>query len=354
MEIKQVTTVKDLNDFISFPKALYQNDPNYVCENHDLTFKRLFKNVLKLKTYNAIMAVNNGIILGRVLYQFQYLLKKGKVCFFSHLHLENDYNVFKMLFDHIKKEMRLLGVKCLAGPYFGMGEAQYNGVLTYGFDYPPMYLSPYNSEYMEEFFNRLGFASVTSFSVYYLNPKSVRKTLVQSIASKMERRYSLTIKTCQEVKKEKTDLKAFCDESFVFSPENPVFEKRNPLHDDNNDLFVGIYDKETNAMLGIVNGNYDLNEVFYKKKGKGKLKVNRFKLSMIKGVKLNYLAVNKKYLNTDLAAYLYLKTFAVLNERGIRRIEIGPVLKENQAWLDVLNKVGAEICHTYTIYQKTI
>ena len=82
--IYQVTTKKDVSDFVYFVQDLYKGDPYYVYPIFYVQKQEMKKYVIKEKTYKALLFKQGGQVQGRVLFTYDYSKKQNKkVCYFS-------------------------------------------------------------------------------------------------------------------------------------------------------------------------------------------------------------------------------------------------------------------------------
>jgi hypothetical protein len=163
MQIIEVKTPKDKEEFIEFPKRLYSGDPNWVCmldseleatfdpkENHS------FKNG---EASRWILKDENGKTIGRIAAFFDrvrssvYNQPTGGIGFFEVI--ENSEAAFN-LFDTGKKWLASHGMEAMDGP-INFGENDNNwGLLVDGF-IQQGYGMPYHKKYYREFFESYGF-----------------------------------------------------------------------------------------------------------------------------------------------------------------------------------------------------
>lgn len=163
MQIIEVKTPKDKEEFIDFPKRLYSGDPNWVCmldSELEATFdpkkNHSFKNG---EASRWILKDENGKTIGRIAAFFDrvrssvYSQPTGGIGFFEVI--ENNEAAFK-LFDTAKKWLASHGMEAMDGP-INFGENDNNwGLLVDGF-VQQGYGMPYHKKYYREFFESYGF-----------------------------------------------------------------------------------------------------------------------------------------------------------------------------------------------------
>ena len=170
--IKEVTTKKELRDFVHFPNALYKDNPYYVpqIESMDRDTLTPSKNhafeVCEGKYWLAYDA--NGKIVGRVagIINHRYNEKVGeKICRFGWIDFVDDRDVSAALMHAVETYARENGMNFMNGP-IGFLEFDAAGVLVEGFDQLPTAYGKYNSPYYEKHLLDLGYAKDVDFVEY--------------------------------------------------------------------------------------------------------------------------------------------------------------------------------------------
>ncbi len=162
MEIKEVTTKKDRQDFLNAAREIYRNDPIWVCpldqdieavfdprQNSFHAHGRITRWVLK----------DNGKLIGRVAAfvddQKAWLQQPptGGMGFFECI---NSYEAAVLLFEQCVAWLKEQGMGAMDGPInFGENDTFW-GLLVEGFTHPSFGMA-YNPPYYYEFFTRFGF-----------------------------------------------------------------------------------------------------------------------------------------------------------------------------------------------------
>ena len=170
--IKEVTTKKELRDFVHFPNALYKGNPYYVqqIESMDRDTLTPSKNhafeVCEGKYWLAYDA--NGKIVGRVagIINHRYNEKVGeKICRFGWIDFVDDSDVSAALMHTVEAYARENGKKVMNGP-IGFLEFDAAGVLVEGFDQLPTAYGKYNAPYYEKHLLDLGYVKDVDFVEY--------------------------------------------------------------------------------------------------------------------------------------------------------------------------------------------
>ncbi|MGE5107824.1 MAG: GNAT family N-acetyltransferase [Sphingobacteriales bacterium] len=163
MNIVEVTNSSTAQQFIDLPRALYKNDPNWICPL-DNDIKAIFNP--SLNNYHNhgvctrwILKDDNGKLIGRIAAfinnEKAYKNDKptGCVGFFECI---NNKGAAFLLFDTAKSWLKDKGMQAMEGPVnFGEND-KYWGLLIEGFKPPSMGMN-YNPPYYIDFFESYGF-----------------------------------------------------------------------------------------------------------------------------------------------------------------------------------------------------
>ena len=133
-------------EFLKFPKILYDGDPFYTTKSEDISAcKKLFI----VKKGDKILA-RAGLI---------YANNRAQIGFFE---AENNINAVKFLFDEIKNHALQNGHNYLIGPINGSTWKKYR--VTLPSNNPPFLLDNYNKPYYAELFEQCGFETIANYT----------------------------------------------------------------------------------------------------------------------------------------------------------------------------------------------
>ncbi len=160
--IHEVTSKKELKQFILFPFSLYKNNPYWVppiikdeMEGFDKKNNPVFENA----DARFFVAKKEGVIVGRVAaiinwYEVhQQGLKKMRFGWFDVI---DDIDVSKALLEQVKKIGLENELRYVEGP-LGFSNLDKVGVLTYGFDHIGTMITWYNHPYYKDHLEQLGY-----------------------------------------------------------------------------------------------------------------------------------------------------------------------------------------------------
>ncbi len=185
MQLIEVRTTEDKNEFISLPKQLYKNDPFWVCQL-DSVIESVF-DPNKNNTFNHgeasrwILKDDKNITIGRIASFVDNVRSEannqltGGMGFFEVI--ESKEAAFA-LFDIAKKWLSERGMEAMDGP-INFGENDNNwGLLVEGF-MQQGYGMPYNKQYYRAFFEEYGFKNYFEQYSYHRVIRGKENEIVQ-------------------------------------------------------------------------------------------------------------------------------------------------------------------------------
>ena len=174
IQIKEITTKKELRAFVHFSNQLYKDNPFYVpqIESMDCDTLSPEKNhafeVCESKYWLAYG--KKGEVVGRVagVINRKYNEKSGeRVCRFGWIDFIDDSEVSRALMDTVERYAKEKGMDKMCGP-MGFLEFDVSGVLVEGFDKLPTAYGKYNAPYYEKHLTDLGYTKDADFVEYFI------------------------------------------------------------------------------------------------------------------------------------------------------------------------------------------
>lgn len=179
IKVKEVTTKKELREFVHFPNELYKDNPYYVpqIESMDCDTLTPSKNhafeVCEGKYWLAYD--DKGKIVGRVagIVNHRYNEKVGeKICRFGWIDFIDNRDVSEALMNTVETYAREKGMELVCGP-MGFLEFDAAGVLVDGFDRLPTAYGKYNDPYYEYHLWSMGYRKDVDFVEYLIKVPDV-------------------------------------------------------------------------------------------------------------------------------------------------------------------------------------
>lgn len=370
MEIREVSSKKDLKRFITFPHQLYKNDENYVPTLNILTKRMLSKNnpFLKHSEIALFLAIDKNVVVGRIVAIFNkthldtYHDRSG---FFGLFDSIDDISVAKILFETCEQWLNKKGVTRIIGPT-NLTTNDSCGFLLEGFHAPPMVLMPYNKEYYNRLAMHSGYAKLIdlfsynfdenfSFDRYrHIYEKGIERVrnngiIVRNISNK-------TFK--KDIERLRNVYNSANNKNWGFMPlnEEEFNEMANDLKITPWDLTL-IVEKEED-IIGFLIALPDLNQVFkYVKNGKlfpSGLFQFLLRKKTVSAARILILGVLEEYRDAGIDFVMYKRIKEALDKRNIFNVEACYVLENNGQMNSILNKLSDGIIKKYRIYEKRI
>lgn len=170
VQIRPVTTSRELSDFVKFPFRLYRGDPNWVpplisdrlkhFSSHNPFFEhaqaQLFRAVRDGHTVGTIAAIAD---------ENHVTTWNESVGFFGALECIEDYDVAASLFTAARDWLAAHGRDVMRGP-MDLNVNDESGLLIHGFDGPPVIMMIYNKTYYPGYLERYGFFKAKDVYAY--------------------------------------------------------------------------------------------------------------------------------------------------------------------------------------------
>lgn len=355
LEVKEVQTEKDLDNFVKFPFTLYKNDPYWVpsiIQNEKQSFHPS-NDIFKEVTAHFYLAYRDNKVVGRIATIINWeevnSLKKKKVRF-GWFDFIDDLEVAKALLqkaEDLAKEHQLSYVE---GP-MGFSNMDKAGMLTEGFDYLPTMIGLYNYAYYPKHLTNLGYRPEASWVEYMMDIDNLGKvndmTRIGQIIEKRFKVRAMKFKNSKELVNHADELfdllnKTYADlQSFVpISADQVEHYKKKYLkfiHPD----FVVCIENEEKKMVAFAITMPSFSKAYQKTKGRlfpfgwwhllqAQRKNNHAEFYLI--------GIDPAYQSKGLHALIFRDLYRNFQARGIKTMETNPLLEENikvqQLWKD--------------------
>ncbi len=370
--IRQAQFPKDLRTFIDLPHHLYAGDPNYVPELYltmkemlDLKKYPLFKHTkadffLAMKgdkTVGRVVAFNNG----------NYTRFSGEnVGFFGFFDCVEDEAVAGKLIEAVAEWGKQEGLQAMIGP-LNYTVSDSCGILTEGFDMPPMIGMPYNKPYYAALFEKHGCTKQTDLVAYKVPSTLFPENLQRHarIAERQLEKEGIVIRPFNMKQFEKdTQLfhqaynKAFARNwGFVpLSYQEFRYQAEGLKKIADTDLVL--LAEHQGEVVGFICGIPNLNEVLIKMpKGRlfpfGVFKYLYHKRN-IHTVRVTIMGVVETFRNKGIDVALYKQVFDAAHRKGIHWAEASYVMEDNTVMHRIMKMTGAHVYKRYRIYVKKV
>lgn len=372
ISIVPVTGKKLLSKFVDFPHKLYANDPNYVPElfiaQRDLLTpgKHPFHEHSVIKMF---LAYDGKIIKGRIaaiLNNNHNEFNKTKEGFFGFFDCENNKETSSQLFASAINWLKEQSVNNVIGPVNPTTNDPV-GLLTDGFDTPPMAMMPYNKLYYAALIEDYDFVKKVDLLAYYLDTKTtderpvrLHEALIQRLAKR-----NIVIRTInmKDFKNEAVKLRevynAAWDHNMGFVPMtehefNYLAKDLKMILDPGFCLIAEHEGKVVGFGLGIP----DINQLLIKIKKGRLLPTGIFKLLLgqkkINQLRILALGVIEGYKKLGIEACFYASIIERARNKNIKGGEASWVLEDNFLMNKGIQDMAGKVYKTYRLYEKSI
>jgi hypothetical protein len=371
MHLIEVTTKKQLKEFIYLPEKLYADYPNFVpplfLDEENFHDPRQNVSLIENETI-LFLASQDGKIMGRVMgiIHAAYNAQHGeKTARFYKLDFVNDRNVADLLLKGIEAWAISKGMTNMIGPY-GFSDKDPQGFQIEGFDYLPVISTPTNPRYLPTILEELGFVKKVDCVSY--------KILVDEKLQDVFKKVFLRISQNKNLKllefKSKASIKPYIipvfrlmneaySNIFGFVPMTEDEMKKFaaqylPIMDPS---FIKVVVDATGEVLAFAVSVPDMSPGFQKANGRllpfGFLHIL---LSQWKSTQLDLLlgAIKSEFRRTGLIALLAYPLVCAMIKRKIRVVDSHLILEDNVPMRSVCEIAGGTVYKRFRVFEKNI
>lgn len=358
LTIKEVTTRRELKQFVQFPNELYKDHPYYTPAlffDEMNAFNPKHNPSLEHCKFINYLAYRNGKVVGRISGIINPIANERWNCLkvrFGWFDFIDDYEVSKALLDAVAAWGKSQGMTTMNGPV-GFTDLDHQGLLLEGYDYIAPMASLYNYPYYVEHFNRYELtkeADWIEFQVFI--PEQVPEKM-ERIAKIVMDRYKVRvdkIKNARELK-QKYGMEYFdvIDAAYqkLYNVQ-PLTDRQKRYYSEMffpilNFDFITVVVNEKDEIVGVGVGMPDISKVLQETRGK-MLPFGWFKLlKALKAKKMDVfnlllIAVRPDYQDKGINSLFFYDQVPYFNQYGIKYAETTAILEDN--WKSMANFVS--------------
>jgi len=372
IDIKEVTTRRDLKKFIYLPEKIHAGHQNWVPPIYYDEWKYFDPEKNKAFAYCdtvMLLALRGKKVVGRIMSIInsrynQY--KKEKTARFGYLETEEDEEVVQALLGFVEDWARKKGMNMIVGPY-GFSDQDPEGFLIEGFEHRATIATYYNFEWMPPMVEKMGYSKDVDYFVYKLDVPKEFPDFYKRIYERIQRKGNFEI---VEFRKKK-ELKPWI---------NPVLHLMNecysgsdiygytPLDEEEmadlakrylpviDPRFVKVV-KKGDEIVAFIIGMPDMTEGIQKARGRlfpfGFVKILRAakktrQLDLLLG------AIKEKYRGRGLDVLMGVKMILSAHEAGLEMMDTHHEMETNVRVRAEMEKMGGKIYKKFRIYQKQL
>ena len=372
IEIRQVRNKKEKKQFITFAWQIYRKDPeldrNWVPPVIDDYMKTLDTAAFPLYDHADLAlftAWKDGVMAGTIAAienRRHNDFHADKVGFWGFFECVNDQSVANALFDAAGGWLKKKGLNAMRGPISPSMNDQC-GMLTKGYDSPPVFLMLYNPPYYNDLVLNYGHHIAQELLAWYIDQKAIDIERLRRISEHVKKREGLTVRIMNmkdfdgEIERIREIYNKAWEKNWGFVPmTNMEFDflakSLKPLANPNYIYFVEDRNKRT---VGFSLSLPDVNQALKHVNGNpfsplGLLKYLWYsrKISMVRTITMGVLPEYRNkgvdsILNTEIADYG--------GRHGVFSAEMSWVLKANEAMSKLAKVIGGTPYKEYVIYE---
>lgn len=346
--IKEVSSKKELHEFVCFPFKLYKNHPFWVgpiineeLEVLDKGLNPVFKNAVS----RYFLAYKNDRIVGRIAAIINWIevkkVKKSKIRF-GWFDVEDDLNITRQLLDKVIEFGKENDLDHIEGPV-GFSNMDKAGMLIYGFDELNTMITLYNYPYYSKHLESLGYKKLAQWVEYEIKISSFEDSpeKIRRFSKLILDRYSLKILNF----KSNTEILPYVDQMFdllgktydklqTFVPIQPhqiKYYKEKYFNYIHPDFIKCAVDKDNNLVAFLITMP-SFSKALKKINGRlfpfGFLRI-LWAQKFVNKVSLYLIGVRPDYQNKGVTAIIMNELQKTFNKYNVKVVETNPELEEN-------------------------
>jgi len=366
VHLQVVTERGQLRQFLALPQRLYATDPAWIAPLDFMERERFSpkNHFFEHARWRAWVACRDGRPVGRITAQIDEL-EREPVGYFGMIEGEDDPAVFASLFRAAEDWLRSEGMDRVRGP-LNLHINEEVGLLVEGFSTPPFVLMGHARPYYGPAVEAQGYQAARDLLAYHIRPDFEAPRVMIKLAERVSDRVRVRPLRRKQVLEDAAVMRdifndAWCDNwGFVPLAEEDWLDTVNTLTKLMPDDYIQIaeYDGEPVAFIVALP---NLNEAARDLNGKllpfGWLKLLwRLFVRHPKTARVPLMGVRREYQHSRLGPTLaFVVIDAVrqaLHARGVRDVEMGWILEDNDGMRNIIETIGGEAYKRYRVYEK--
>jgi len=371
IEIRTVTSKKELMQFIKLPWKIYKDDPHWVpplIMDRKKILNKEKNPFFQHAEMDMFLAIKEGEPVGRIAAitnENHNKFHEDNLGFFGFFESIDDLQVSTALFDKVDEWLKEKGKDGVIGP-FNPSTNDEVGLLINGFDSPPYVMMCHNPPYYESLVEKAGYEKAKDLNAWFLDIRGMElPEKIKRVANASVKKYGLTIRNIKlkNINKEIHNIRAVYNDSwsrnwgFVPFTDAEIEHLAADLKQIAIEEFVTLAfkgDRPIGFLLTLPN----INEILINNKSGRLFPTGLFKLmtgiKKIKTVRTITLGVVKDFQHLGLGTILYTDLIGRAQRMGLIGGEMSWVLEDNEAMNRPIQLMGSKKYKTYRAYQKKL
>ena len=370
--LEPLESKSQLADFLALPHRLYASDPAWIAPlNFEQKQRFSEKNhFFQHARWRGWVARRGSTIVGRITAQVDELHQQQHgdgLGYFGMIEADQDPEVFEALFSAAEDWLREQGMRHVRGPY-NLHVNEELGLLVDGFKTPPFVLMGHGRPYYGEMVEAQGYEGVKDLLAYHIRPDFEAPRVMTRLAERVSDRASVRSLNRDELMQDANVMREIFNDAwqnnwgFVPLHEASWLDTVKTLTALMPDDYIQIaeYDGEPVAFIvALPNLNEaarDLNGRLFPF-GWARL-LWRLKISHPSTARVPLMGVRQEFQHSRLGPTLaFMVIDAVrkaLHQRGVRDVEMGWILEDNEGMRNIIETIGGQAYKTYRMYEKAL
>lgn len=370
--IESVGEARVFRDFIALPHLVYASDPHWVAPLEFLQRERFSpkNHFFEHARWQGWVAYRDGRPVGRITAQVDDMhlqLHQDKMGYFGMIEALDDPQVFQALLHNAECWLREQGMEQVRGP-LNLHVNEEVGLLVEGFETPPYFMMGHGRPYYGPQLEQLSYAGAMDLLAYHVHPDFEAPRVMTRLAQRVSDKVRVRSLCRKELLRDtRIMLDIFNDAwannwGFVPLAESDFLETVKTLTLLMPEDYIQIAEYEGQAVAFIV-ALPNLNEAARDLKGRllpfGWARLLwRLKVRHPKTARIPLMGVRSEFQHSRLGPTLaFVVIDAVrreLHQRGVRQVEMGWILEDNDGMRNIIESIGGVAYKRYRVYEKAL
>lgn len=372
ISLEEITQAKVKRDFLALPHRIYAADPAWIAPLDFMKREQLSpaNHFFDHARWRGWVAYRDGRPVGRITAQIDemHLEQHGDDAgYFGMLEADDDPGLFAALLGVAEDWLRAEGMRRVRGP-FNLHVNEEVGLLVEGFDTPPFVLMGHARPWYGAAVEACGYRGVKDLLAYHVRPDFEAPRVMERLAQRVSDRVAVRPARRGQLKEDADIMRAIFNDAwrdnwgFVPLAEEEWTETVTTLGKLMPDDYIQIaaYDGEPVAFIVALP---NLNEAARDLNGRllpfGWAKLLwRLKVRHPSTARVPLMGVRQSYQHSRLGPTLaFIVIDAVrkaLHARGVKDVEMGWILEDNDGMRNIIETIGGRAYKRYRIYEKAL
>ncbi len=361
-----------IRSFLHLPHRLYAGDPHWIAPLEMEQKQRIFGNnpFFEHAEVRAWLAVRDGETVGRITAQIDRLHEQQhgeRIGYFGMLEAEDDTAVYQALLNRAEDWLRKRAVQRVRGP-FNLSINEETGLLVDGFDSPPFVMMGHARPGVAQALEDAGYAKARDLYTYTLNPDFETPAVMRKLVERQGQRIRVRRLDRRRATEEFELLRDIFNDAWsgnwgfvpFTQPEFADMAKSLSLLVPDDYIRIAEVDGYPVAFIVVLP---NLNEAIRDLGGRllpmGWARLLwRLKVRSPGSARVPLMGVRRAYQRTRQGSALAFMVIDAVRKavarRGVKTVEMGWILEDNDGMRSIIETIGGRHYKTYRVYEKEL